>query len=250
MSSRKKTPTTTASTDSITREQVNAFLRQNPGFLKEHPELYQILLPPEADHGNGVVDFQQHMLGSLQKDHRELREKFEELVKAARDNQSTQSQVHAAALRLVEASDLERLVELITQDLAALFGVDIVRLAVESDVAQFYDSYYTEQNYSGISFVESGTIETALENQAIRLCEDAQKTPVHAMDKIFLDCSGLVRSCALLRLDLPMNQRVALLAFGVREAGRFHAGQGTEMLNFLAKVVERQLDKCLSAQTH
>ena len=56
----------------------------------------------------------------------------------------------------------------------------------------------------------------------------------------------MVRSAALLRLNLPSVKRSALLAFGVRHEERFMPGQGTELLSFLARIVESRLDACLN----
>ena len=47
-----------------------------------------------------------------------------------------------------------------------------------------------------------------------------------------------VRSDALIRLRISTNTPPALLALGSRQTGAFHAGQGTELLTFLSKVLE------------
>jgi uncharacterized protein YigA (DUF484 family) len=69
---------------------------------------------------------------------------------------------------------------------------------------------------------------------------------VYGFEQIFSDCSGITESSALLRMRLPSTQRGVLLAFGVRIKDHFHEGQGTEMLSFLAQIVEHRLDQCLS----
>ncbi|HTR84696.1 MAG TPA: DUF484 family protein, partial [Reyranella sp.] len=50
--------------------------------------------------------------------------------------------------------------------------------------------------------------------------------------------STLVRSQALLRLQLRRDAPQGVLAFGSRTPDKFHPGQGTELLTFLGKVVE------------
>ena len=45
----------------------------------------------------------------------------------------------------------------------------------------------------------------------------------------------LAASAALLRLKVSPEAPAGLLAIGARRAGKFHAGQGTELLGFLAK---------------
>ena len=50
-----------------------------------------------------------------------------------------------------------------------------------------------------------------------------------------------MRSDALIRLTVGRSAPPALLVFGTRHPGYFNAGQGTELLSFLARVIEHCL---------
>lgn len=243
MASNKKPSETTAP---MTRKMVEEYLKANPTFLKDNPELFNHLAPPEKDLGDGVVDLQHYILGNLRKDYRSLQERYEDLVTSSRDNMSTLSQVHDAVVNLIKARDLEQLLETLTIDLARLFDVDVVRLSMESEVAEYYDNYYSEHTYSGITFITMGTVDALFREKDTMLCEDTAEQHLPLLEEIFADCVRLVESCALLRLDLPATQRQAILSFGVRHKGRFHKTQGTELLSFLARIVEHRLDQCLN----
>jgi uncharacterized protein len=54
---------------------------------------------------------------------------------------------------------------------------------------------------------------------------------------LFGGAAGLVRSQALLRVAFGRGAPVGLLCIGARRTGRFHPGLGTELLNFLARVL-------------
>ena len=54
---------------------------------------------------------------------------------------------------------------------------------------------------------------------------------------LFGDGAGLVRSAALLRLCVSKAAPAGLLCIGMRRAGKFHGGQGTELLGFLARAL-------------
>ena len=55
---------------------------------------------------------------------------------------------------------------------------------------------------------------------------------------LFGSGAGLVRSAALLRLCVSPCAPPGLLAIGARKTGKFHPGQGSELLGFLARSLE------------
>lgn len=229
----------------MTRQMVTDFLRANPNFLVENPDLLDSLIPPEANHGRGVIDFQYYAIDHLRSASRKLKDRFHRLITSAQDNLSVQHQVHKAALAMIRANTAEQLLGAITVDLANLFDVDVVRLALESDLAGLQESYYPEHHYSGICFVPSGMVKAALMNDSVRLISDTQAEPPIGFEMIFADCSNLVRSTALLRLNLERSGKAAILAFGVRSTDHFHPGQSGDLLQFLADVAAVKLDDTL-----
>ena len=233
----------------ITAEQVRSYLKANPEFLEKNSDILVAASPPERNLGDGVIDFQNYMVKHLQTGNKTLESKYEALVDFCRDNMSVQAQVHHAALRLIRARTLEQLLEVLTLDLVSLFDVDVVRLALESDTARAYDGYQGDQA-SGIVFIPPYTIDTALgKKKNILLVGNTQENPPAGYEQIFADCTSLIQSCALLRLNLDLVDRNVILAFGVRYKERFHTGQGIELLSFLAQIVAHQLDIYLDELT-
>lgn len=232
-----------------TAKQVLEYLRAHPAFLREHPELLETITPPEVEHGGNVVDLQHHMLGKLQSGMKSLKNKYEGLLLSSRDNMSTLHQVHQAALSLIRAPGFDRLLEVVAMDLPALFNVDTVRVALESDAAEFYERHLGEQdNASAIVFLGKGAVSSIMgKDKSVLLVGDTSRQFVQHFEQVFSDSSGIVESCALLRMRLPACQRDALLAFGVRIQNHFHDGQGTELLTFLTQILEHRLDQCLEA---
>lgn len=231
----------------INSEQVAEYLRRNPDFFKKNSDLLEYMAPPEVNHGGNVVDIQHHMLGRLQSGLQNIKSQYDGLVIASRDNMSTLHQVHESVLSIIRAAELEQLLEVIAVDLPAVFNVDIVRLGIESEAAEFYETKFGEQNASGIAFLEEGVIDGIIgKNKSILLVADIEKQFVSGFDQVFSDCSSIVESAVFLRMRLPSTQRNVILAFGVRIKNHFHSGQGTEMLSFLSQVIEHRLDECLN----
>jgi uncharacterized protein YigA (DUF484 family) len=229
---------------------IRQWLISHPQFLQQNLDLFQIIAPPLVQHGGNVVDFQHHLLGQLQDNLRQMKERYEGLIVASRDNMSTQTQVHQAVLGIIRAANLDHLLQMLTQDLLRLFDVDMVRLAIESPLAEYYAAQESEQQEpSGFTFITPDQVDIILgKGQDVRLIADLQAEMSAALHELFADSLGLIRSCILLRMALPHNNRSAILVFGVRHENRFHPQQGVDLLQFLAQIVEYKLDSCLSRE--
>lgn len=205
------------------------YLRKHPDFLVEHPDLIRLLTPPGHDRGAGVVDMQRYMLERLRGELGRLQESQNNLVATARANLSTQSRVHAAVLALLGATTLEHVIEVITTDLAVHLEVDAVVLGFEAQ-----NRIATGQEVRGLRLFPKGRIDRLLGgSRDVALAGDTPGDP-----EIFGAAATLVRSHALLRLQPRREAPIGLLAFGARDPSKFHTGQGTELLTFLAHVVE------------
>ena len=232
--------------EQLTEGQILDWLQLHPDFWQRHPEMLLMLDPPKQDHGDKVEDFQFHLLNKMQTHLKTMRNHYQGLIVSSRDNMSTQAQVHEAVLGLVRAPDLESLLQMIRQDMVRLFDVDVVRLAMESPVAEFYAPQYSEQDYSGMSFVDPHVIDNAIgSDKKHRLIPKVTEEMNDGLRQIFADCAGLIQSCAILRLDLPSTRRQAALAFAVRYPDRFQPQHGVELLQFLAAIVAHRLDEYL-----
>lgn len=218
--------------DPVSSLEVKAYLRENPGFLVENPDLVEVIQPPERDAGGGVVDMQSFMIERLQREVVDLRENHGELIAASRSNMISQSRVHAATLAIFEARTFEHMIEVITTDLANMLDVEVASLCVEND-----GTVGEIPEVTGVHLVAPGMVdETIGPGRDIVLRSKAE-----AEHAVFGGAVGLVRSAAILRLPINNYGPMALLAFGSREEERFHPGQGTELLSFLARVLTHSM---------
>lgn len=213
--------------EALTPARVVAFLRAHPDFLLRHPELVDELLPPAPERGRGVVDLQQFMLARLQDEIRRLKGEQRALIQATRANLQSQTRVHAAALTLLSARSFEHLVQLLTTDLALLLGVDVVGLCVETETG-----HLPRVEIGGLHALAPGDVDAFLgAGKDVLLEGDTTGDPV-----LFGSGAGLVRSAALIRLQVGPTAPPCLLVVGARVSDRFHSGQGTELLAFLGRI--------------
>ncbi len=229
-----KAPRKEASTPSdISDEQVVKFLRDNPDFLERHPQLLAIINAPERrfegvdEAGAEVVDLQDAMLARMRRELAQRDEQSSELIDASRANLQSQNRVHAAVIALLSARSLDHLLEILTIDLAGLLNVDAVALCLEGGIV-------APATTQGVRVVPVGTIDRLVDSaRTVTLREG-----IEGDRRIYGEASGLVRSEAMLRLSVREDAPCALLALGSRDPNRFHAGQGSELLGFLARIME------------
>lgn len=212
-------------------DQVTAYLERNPRFLIENPELLQHLVPPDRHEGGEVVDMQRFMVDRLQAQLDTLSSDQSELIATTRSNMSSQAQVHRAVLALLEATDFEHLVHIATHDFAQILEADVVTLCLEAE------DQLDELTGKGVYVLGPGAVDALIgEGREILLRDGTNES-----DTIFGPAAALVRSDALVRLKLADPTPAGVLALGSREPRRFHPGQGTELLSFLAEALQRCL---------
>ncbi|SMH58210.1 DUF484 family protein [Azospirillum agricola] len=216
-------------THTLSAEDVCAYLRDHPDFLVQNADLVHHLTPPSLDRGRGVVDLQAFMVERLRGEVRRLKAEQRELIATSRANLNSQNRIHAAVLFLLDAQSFEQLIQTITTDLAVLLDLDVACLVVESNGADI-----PHVHTSGVRVVEPGAIAERLGRADVVLNKDIQGDP-----ELYGPGAGLVRSEALIRIHVSSETPEGMLAFGSREPDTFHGGQGTELVGFLARVVER-----------
>ncbi len=225
---RERTPEGAAG-EPVSAAQVADYLRRHPDFFGQDPELLDVIQPPARDRGEGVVDLQQYMVEHLRGALAELSAARDALVVTGRNNLSAQARVHKAVLALLSAKKFEHFIEILTTDVAVILDLDLVTVGVEQNGQ---DSARAQT--AGVYRLEPGTVD--------RLIGPGQTVALHAHvdgdPEIFGPGAGLVASDALLRLSISGTTPTALLALGSRQPEQFHSGQGTELLSFLARVVE------------
>jgi len=211
----------------MTEDDVIAFLKANPEFLKDNLEL---LIPERKRPKKGeVADFQAYMIERLRTDKEEVIEISKGIVETSRANMNNQQRVHEAVLRLLEAKRFDDFIHTITMDLASILNVDIAVFLVEAD-----GSDIPHISTSGVRVIPPGTVDKWMEGKNVLLQDN-----IAGIEPIYGGGAALVKSQILLRVDISMDTPPAILAFGSRDPDMFTPGHGTDQIIFLARVIER-----------
>jgi uncharacterized protein len=225
---RTGSPSTAQPNETGARE-VMTYLRDHPDFLDRHPDALRLLRTPSRQSGDGVVDFQQYMLERLRRDAVRLHDEQANLIALSRGNLTSQVRVHKAALAMLRAGSFEQLLQIVTTDLAVLLDVDVVTLAVESAATSTM-----RLPMPGIHLLRSGMVDALLGSDR----EALLAAGIHGDPSLFGAACGLVRSQALLRLSFGRASPIGLMCLGTRNPEAFCPGLGTELLTFLARILE------------
>jgi hypothetical protein len=223
---RKTSEPVSAPTPALPNEaQVAAYLSSHTDFLIRHPDLVGKLAPPSRFNGGPVVDLQQYIIARLRDELDEMRGCAQHLITTSRSNMSTQARTHEAALLALNAGSIEGLARVVAEDFPSLLDVDIAVIGFQPD-----DSGSLPP--ADVAALPKGLVEQTMGSSEVILRADSE-----ADTAVFGDGASLVRSFALVRLT-PKLWLPGLLGLGSRNDQAFHACQGTELLIFLARVIE------------
>lgn len=211
--------------------QVAAYLRSHGDFLLRHPDLVLSLSPPSRwPDVDGVVDMQVFMIERLKEEVDRIKGAAEDLIHTSRFNLSTQNRTHEAVLTLMSADDLGALAQAVAEDLPPMLDVDVATLCFEET-----DRPLPALAVPGVLRIPPGSVERTMGGPD-RDCALNEELPGDPL--MFGDGAGLVASSALVRLSPGGICPDGLLALGSRHDRTFHAGQGTELITFLARVLD------------
>lgn len=219
----------TAAKTPLSPTEVADFLSDNPDFFSQHPEVLDTIQLPKRNAGTGVVDFHSVLVDRLKADKSNASKLQKELIETFRANMNNQSRIHTAVLVLLEAESFEEFVETITQDFPVLLDVDTASIVIESTSKEIP---FIHQ--AGMRFVRAGTVSRWLGTGDALL-----QANVNGQEEIFGPGAGLVKSHALLRLEISPKTPAGILAFGSRDPDMFQPDQAIDQIGFLAQVVER-----------
>lgn len=225
-----------AETNGPTEAQVAAYLRRHGDFLLRHPDLVLSLSPPSRwAEGGAVVDMQAFMIDRLKEEVNRIKGAAEDLILTSRSNMSTQNRTHQAVLVLLEAENLAALAQVVGDDLPPILDVDVATLCFEES-AQPLPALAAQ----GVNRIPAGSVDLLMggPDRHCALNEEMPGDPA-----LFGGGAGLVASSALVRLAAFGDRPAGVLALGSRHGCTFHAGQGTELISFLARVIEIQLQR-------
>lgn len=206
-------------------EAVRSFLRSRPQFLHDDPELMR-RLGVRGDAAN-VVDFGPEALSRASQAHRRETGARKKLEAVARANFEAQMRTHEAVLELMGTTNPSDLAARLRQVARVRFGLVDAVIAVEG----------LPETPEGWRPLVEGQVELVLCGR------DARLGVVPTAHGLFGAAGPGIGSVALLRLRLWQDRCMGLLALGAEQADAFSLEMGHELIDFIARVVERMAER-------
>jgi uncharacterized protein YigA (DUF484 family) len=205
--------------------EVRRFLADNPEFIRADEGLLAEL-GLKVDAAN-VVDFGPAALARVHAAHQREAEQRQQVEETARANFAAQAQIHAAVVDVMDARSLAELATRVDEIARSRFGLAAAVLAVESD----------GRAPDGWRRLVPGQVDLILGGPLARMGLSPTALP------LFGPRAADVQSMALVRMAIWEPACAAVVAFGSAEPDGFTPEMGTELVVFLARVVERTAER-------
>lgn len=226
----------TKNTPKITAADVVEYLRNEPNFFSQHPEALTAISSADSDQGDGVINFQSVVINKLRDSAEEFKQERKDLLLTARTNQQSLSRIHECVLAVLASKSFEQVIHTVTTDFAAMLDLDMVILCIEAD-----DEKIRLLDTRGLVVLPEGEIERCLGAEKLV----SLRGDITGEKQIFGAEASLIRSEAIVRLNISSVTPPSLIAFGSRDPLRFDSGQSTELVAFLACVLEHVISTWL-----
>lgn len=220
---------------SLSVDEVVQYLRQNPDFFIQQPDVLDSLELSQSP--QGTISLSQRQLQRLQEKNRHLQEQLHALIDNAHSNSELQQRVHQLSLKLMDTSDFDELLTILTAELKQEFAADEVALRLFYQGDDVPDLPLPSLN---VQFVhaddDSLRVFDTLFTKQSPICGRLTKAQKAVLfDKV----SEQVESVAT--LPLGHEPCAGVLAIASHDPNRFHADMGTVYLSFLGEVFMRLL---------
>ncbi len=219
---------------------VSGFLRANPDFFVQHQDLLAVLTIP---HESGVaVSLLERQVQILRDRHRHLHNKYQEFLNNARDSELLSQHLHTLTVQLLNARDVADVVHIIHECLLSDFKAEFVTLRLFADAPA--DSLHT----SDLVFAGSECSERAMFDKLFALGRpECGRLEPGQQQFIFATDAAAVGSAVLVPLVGARFQ--GLLAVASRDARRYYAGMGVDLMLHLGDITCLALNPFLARST-
>ncbi|SEA21439.1 DUF484 family protein [Microbulbifer marinus] len=213
--------------------QVARYLIQNPDFFADHLELLETIKLPRE---NGkTVSLMTHQTNLLRERNIEMRQRLDQLLHNARDNDQLFLHSRRLILALLEAENVGEATEALYSSFADDFGVEFTSLTLFGPLPPGRGAL--GQVHSSSRNAAESAIGSILRNgrTVCGVLRPAEK------EYLFGDDADKIGSAAV----VPLANQLGVLAVGAADPQHYRSSLGTLFLSYIGEVLERLLPRLL-----
>ncbi|MFV0360511.1 DUF484 family protein [Tropicimonas sp.] len=218
----------------------------DPGLVLDDPAIMSSLVTATGGmQGENVIDLRGVAMERLEDRLERLEDTHRSVLAAAYDNVAGTGQIHRAVLALLDAESFTDMLGVLAEALPGILRVDCVRLVLESAANAEAD---LPEAGEILRIVKPGYVDHYV--RAGRSGARARRITLRPLPEsfgaLYEGHDREIGSEAALVLDLGASRLPAMLLFGAEDVAQFSPEQGTDLLDFLTGVFERQMLRWLN----
>lgn len=230
MSKEKKTIISAAD---LQEAQILTYLKENPGFFEDHPELLEtIRLPHESGDAVSLVERQ---VSVLRERNLEMRARLSNMLESARANDKLFEKTKRLVLRLLEAQDLQHVVETLYDSLGTDYQIQNYSLLL---LGEKHELPASEAKVVGLDQAQNQIGTLLRTNRAI--CGVLRQEEL-----VFLFGENAFQVGSVAAVPLSHGTTFGILAIGNSDPQYYRSSMGTLFLTYISEVLNRILPKML-----
>jgi len=208
----------------VSEQEIADYLQQHPDFFLRHNDLLSDLkIPHESGQAVSLVEKQ---LSTLRQKNDHYQHELKRIMQVAHDNDQLAKRIHRLTLALIDAQNLDEVLNALEDELHDAFAADAVEIHLLSgDVLQ------------QIEADESLQVLQTIYQDRVPLCGALDDKQRH-----FLFSTQFDDTFSAAILPLFGDSLNGLLAIGSKDASRFSPHMGTDFLQRLSEIVSKTLD--------
>ena len=213
--------------------------------LEDRDVMNALVSANERAMGANIVDLRGIAMQRLETRLDRLEDTHRSVIAAAYENLAGTNQVHRAILQLLEPTNFEAFMKVLTGEVAQTLRVDMVRLVLET--LHEGDTDPTLRRLGEVLQVApAGFVGNYLTNGRNGPGRPVVLRSVTALSVDFYgENAEAIQSEALMKLDLGPNRLPAMLVFASEDPSQFKSTHGTDLLAFFAGTFERVMRRWL-----
>lgn len=229
--------------------EVREEILSNPkAFLEDHDIMRALIAADRSKQASNVIDLRSIAMDRMEDRLNQLEDTHRTVIAAAYDNVSSMNQIHRAVLSILEPDDFNGFLKFVTNDLASTLGIETVLLCLETQAITTGQGPSLSKEFgTGVTFMAIGEIEDYITHgRSINSRPVTMRSVRPGGIMLYADNDELIRSEALLKLDLGAGNLPGMLVLGSKNTDQFAPAQGSDLLLFLDGVFSRIMRRWLA----